>query len=165
MMLWKIPITLEQLKPWFEGDDMIAHLGIECVEVTDHYLVARMPVDHRTRQSFGILHGGASAVLAETIGSIAGNLCVDLQKFYCIGVSIYTEHLRSIRSGYVYAKTHPIHLGKTIQRWQIPITDEKDQLISLSVLVLAVKAHNGAINHPVIEAVRKIYPHLSWKSQ
>ena len=113
-------------------------LGIEFTEIGKDYLVARMPVDNRTRQPYGILHGGASVVLAETVGSVGANLCVDLTKFRCVGLDINANHLKSVKEGFVYAKGTPIHIGRTTQVWEIKITNENNDLVCISRLTVAV---------------------------
>src|SRR3990167_4703346 len=100
MRIWQIEVTLA-LANERSKNTMMSHLGIEFIEIGDDYLVARMPVDHRTVQPLGIMHGGASCVLAETVGSTAANFCVDPKQQYCVGLDINTNHIRSIREGYV----------------------------------------------------------------
>lgn len=136
-MIWKVPFTLEDLKER-SHNTMVAHLGIEFTEIGDDFLVAKMPVDMRTHQPLGIMHGGASCVLAESVGSVAANCCVDLSKYYCVGLDINTNHIRSIREGYVIGTAKPFHLGKTTQVWGIDITDENEKLISVTRLTMAV---------------------------
>jgi 1,4-dihydroxy-2-naphthoyl-CoA hydrolase len=99
-----------------------------------------MPVDARTIQPMGILHGGASVLLAESVGSVAATLCVDPQKFYCVGLDINANHIRSARSGWVTGTARAIHVGRTTQVWEIRITDEADKLVCLSRLTMAVIA-------------------------
>lgn len=120
------------------ANTMLSHLGIEFTEVGDDYLIARMPVDERTRQPIGIMHGGASCVLAESVGSTAANYCVDISKQYCVGLDINTNHVRSVLEGYVFAKASPYHLGRSTQVWGIEIHDEKSRLISVNRLTMAV---------------------------
>ncbi len=117
---------------------MVEYLGIEFIEIGDDYIKAKMPVDHRTHQPIGIMHGGASCVLAETVGSIAANYCVDPDKYYCVGLDINTNHIRSIRSGYVIGTAKPFHLGKSTQVWGIEIVNEEGRLISVNRLTMAV---------------------------
>ena len=117
---------------------MVEHLGIEFTEIGEDFLIAKMPVDHRTRQPLGIMHGGASCVLAETVGSTAANCAVDQKQQYCVGLDINTNHIRSIREGYVFATAKPYHLGKSTQVWSIEIINEKSQLISINRLTMAV---------------------------
>lgn len=113
-------------------------LGIRFTEIGDDYIKATMPVDHRTKQPFGLLHGGASCVLAETLGSIAAYLVVDPTKFKCVGLDINANHVRSATCGIVTGVTKPIHIGTTTQVWEIKITDERDKLICISRLTIAV---------------------------
>ena len=117
---------------------MIAHLGIVFTEMGDDYLKATMPVDHRTLQPFGLLHGGASVVLAETLGSTAASCCVDLEKQICVGIEINANHIRSVRQGTVTGIARPLHLGRRTQVWHIHIHDEQDRLVAVSRLTLAV---------------------------
>lgn len=117
---------------------MLEHLGIEFIEMGDDFLSARMPVDHRTIQPAGIMHGGASTVLAETVGSTAANCCVDQSQFFCVGLDINTNHIRSIRAGYVIGIARPFHIGRSSQVWGIEIMNEQKQLISVNRLTMAV---------------------------
>lgn len=137
MTIWKTPINIVDANERSQNT-MAQHLGIEFIEVGDDYLVARMPVDHRTKQPIGIMHGGASCVLAETVGSTAGNYCVDQNTQYCVGLDINTNHLRSMRSGYVIGTAKPFHLGKSTQVWEIDIRDEENNRVSINRLTLAV---------------------------
>ena len=137
MPIWNVPTTPQRLNERAQGN-MIAHLGIEVLEIGEDSLTARMPVDERTLQPAGILHGGASASLAETLGSMAANLCVDSSRKMCVGLEINANHIRPVRSGYVTGVATPIHIGKSTQIWQIRITDEADQLVCISRLTLAV---------------------------
>lgn len=135
--IWHADITLPALT--FRGKNtMIDHLGIEFIEIGDDFLIAKMPIDHRTHQPIGIMHGGASCALAETVGSTAANCSVDPDKFYCVGLEINTNHIRSIREGFVYGVAKPYHLGKSTQVWSIEITNEKKQLISINRLTMMV---------------------------
>lgn len=137
MKIWKTEINLEILATRGKNT-MVDYLDIECIEIGDDYLVARMPVDHRTKQPIGIMHGGASCVLAETIGSTAANFCVDYSKHYCVGLDINTNHIRSVREGYVIGTAKPFHLGKTTQVWGIEIVNEENKLVSVNRLTMAV---------------------------
>lgn len=137
MAIWKTPFTLEHMQAR-RSDTLVEHLNIEFVEIGDDYLVAKMPVDKTTVQPLGVLHGGASCALAETVGSIAANFCVDLEKQYCVGSHIQTHHLRVARPGWVYGTARPVHIGKTTQVWEIKILNEQKHLISLSTLTMAV---------------------------
>lgn len=116
---------------------MVDHLGIEFLEVGDDYVKARMPVDRRTIQPFGLLHGGASVALAETLGSVAANLCVDREKKMCVGLEINANHLRPVTNGFVYGVARPVHVGDTTQVWEIRILNEQDKLVCISRLTLA----------------------------
>jgi len=117
---------------------MIDHLGIEFLEVGGDYIKARMPVDHRTIQPFGLLHGGASVALAETLGSVAANLCVDREKKMCVGLEINANHTRPVTNGFVYGIARPIHIGVSTQVWEIRIQNEQEKLVCISRLTLAV---------------------------
>jgi len=116
-------------------------LGIEIVEIGDDYVVGTMPVDHRTCQPMGLLHGGASAVLAETLGSIGASYCVDGSKYYCVGVDINATHLRSVRQGKVKGIGRPVHLGKSIHVWEIRISDDEDNPVCIARITLAVRRY------------------------
>lgn len=135
--LWKTPITLDSLAQWGHAN-MVSHLGITFTEIGPDYLKATMPVDHRTRQPLGLLHGGASVVLAETLGSTAGSCCVDLERFFVVGIEINANHLRSVQEGIVEGTARPVHLGGSTQVWEIRILDASEQLICISRLTLSV---------------------------
>ena len=122
----------------FGKDTMSDHLGIEWLEVGDDFLKATMPVDHRTKQPYGLLHGGASCVLAETIGSMASALVVDHSKFVCVGLEINANHVRSAREGRVTGIASPLHLGSNTHVWDIKIYDEVQKLVCISRLTVAV---------------------------
>lgn len=141
MTIWKTPITLEELNQRGKGT-IVECLGIEFMQVQPNSLAARMPVDSRTRQPIGIMHGGASCVLAETIGSTGANFAVDIKTHYCVGLAIYTQHLRSIREGWVVGHGTPVHIGRSTQVWHINIHDEQDHLISSTQLTLSVLSRN-----------------------
>lgn len=136
MVLWKVPTTLEQLKERAKNT-IVEHLGIEFLEIGADYLQARMPVDNRTKQPAGILHGGASVVLAETLGSIAARLCVDKEKKRIVGLEINANHVRSAKEGWVTGLTTPIHIGKATQIWEIKIYNEEEALVCISRLTVA----------------------------
>ncbi|WP_371184046.1 hotdog fold thioesterase [Xanthomonas sacchari] len=118
-------------------DTLIAHLGIVFTEAGPDWLRATMPVDARTRQPYGLLHGGASVVLAETLGSTAGNLCVGPGRI-CVGLEINANHLRAARSGTVTGTARPLHVGRTTQVWDIHIEDAAGKPVCVSRLTLAV---------------------------
>ena len=137
-MIWKIPPDLQKLNE--SGKNRMAeHVGIDFVEYGDDYLIARMRVDHRTTQPFGLLHGGASVVLAEELGSVASLLCIDLSEGKApVGVEINANHLNSVKSGYVFGRVEPIKIGRRMHVWQIKIRDESDKLICVSRLTVAI---------------------------
>ncbi len=134
-----IDITPEQLNKGLKNN-LGSHLGIEFLEVSPQLIKAKMPVDHRTVQPFGILHGGASVVLAETLGSIAAQMNIDQENFMAVGLDINANHIRSVRSGFVYGVTKPIHIGRSTHVWEINITNEEDKLICVSRLTISVIA-------------------------
>jgi 1,4-dihydroxy-2-naphthoyl-CoA hydrolase len=117
---------------------MVEHLGIEFTRIGDDFIEAKMPVDHRTHQPMGLLHGGASVVLAETLGSVAATCCIDSSKQYCVGLDINANHIKSIREGFVTGITKPIHVGKKTQVWEIRITNEQQELVCISRITMAV---------------------------
>lgn len=121
-------INLDNIKSLGQ-DTMSDHLGIEWMEIGEDFIKARMPVDNRTMQPHGLLHGGASCVLAETVGSIASYLVIDSSKFFCVGLEINANHIRSAKEGYVIGKAMPLHLGNSTHVWDIKIVDEKEKLI------------------------------------
>jgi 1,4-dihydroxy-2-naphthoyl-CoA hydrolase len=117
---------------------MSKHLGIEVVEIGSDFIKAKMPVDERTKQPYGILHGGASVALAETIGSYGSHLIVDSSKFLSVGLEINANHVRKVSEGYVTGTAKPIHIGKTTHVWGIEIVDDKGQLICICRLTVAI---------------------------
>ena len=117
---------------------MTSTIGIEITDIGDDFICGKMPVDERTTQPFGLLHGGASAALAETLGSIGGGIKVYSNNETVVGIEINANHLKSVRDGWVYGKATPIRIGKKIQVWNIEITNEDDDLICVSRLTLAV---------------------------
>jgi len=119
-------------------DTMSEHLGMVWTEIGDNYLKMKMPVDVRTKQPYGLLHGGASCALAETTGSVASQLVVDPNKFICVGLEINANHVRSARQGYVIATASPLHLGTNTHVWDIKIHDEAEKLICISRLTVAI---------------------------
>ncbi len=119
-------------------DSMASHIGIEFLELGDDFLTARMPVDERTKQPFGILHGGASVVLAETLGSVAATCVIDSSKYIAVGLDINANHIRSVREGYVYGKAIAIHIGRKTHVWEIKIKNEDDKLVCISRITMAI---------------------------
>ena len=137
-MIWlDKELSLDKIKP--PGPDTMAqHLGIEWVELGKDFMKARMPVDHRTKQPYGFLHGGASCALAETVGSVASYFVIDNHLFYCVGLEINANHVRSATQGYVIATAVALHLGKSTHVWDIKIVDDADRLICASRLTVAI---------------------------
>jgi 1,4-dihydroxy-2-naphthoyl-CoA hydrolase len=118
---------------------LVEHLGIEFIEITKASLKATMPVDHRTVQPYGILHGGASVVLAETIGSIGAALHTNPQTQLCVGLEINANHIKSVKSGnMVFGEAKPIHIGKKTHIWEIRITNKDEQLVCISRITMAI---------------------------
>jgi len=117
---------------------MVEHLGIEFSGHGKDFIEARMPVDHRTHQPMGLLHGGASVALAETLGSVASSLLIDLNKQACVGIEINANHIKSVRHGYVTGKAMPIHIGKKTHVWDIRITSDSGELVCISRLTVAI---------------------------
>jgi len=136
-MIFSTQFTIEHINNLSKGC-MIEHLGIEITEVGDNHLTAIMPVDHRTKQPFGLLHGGASVVLAESLGSIASSGVVDTSKFAVVGLEINANHLKSARSGFVTGIVKPIHLGKRTHVWDIRISNEDKELVCISRFTTAI---------------------------
>lgn len=139
MSTWQRKPTLEALNAMCCGT-MMAHLDIRFIEVGEDHLAASMPVDDRTRQPFGLLHGGASVTLAETLGSAAAHFCLDPERFTAVGVEVNANHLRAVKSGTVTGVARALHLGGRIQVWEISIGDEDDRTVCVSRLTLAVVA-------------------------
>jgi 1,4-dihydroxy-2-naphthoyl-CoA hydrolase len=117
---------------------MVEHVGIEFTQIGADFIEAKMPVDERTKQPLGLLHGGASVVLAETLGSIGASLVIDMNKQYVVGLEINTNHIKSAKEGKVTGKASPIHLGKSTQVWSIEIKNDQDQLVAISRITMAV---------------------------
>jgi 1,4-dihydroxy-2-naphthoyl-CoA hydrolase len=142
--LWFKPYQLKEIQP-FCHTRMVAHLGIELTELGDDCLVGTMPVDHRTTQAAGLLHGGASVALAESLGSIAANLCVDPARHVCVGQEVSASHLRPVRKGRVTGTAKPLYLGRSSQVWEISVVDERQRKVCIVRLTVAVMAagHGG----------------------
>lgn len=146
MSIWTVKPNLDDIIARSEGT-AVDHMGIEFLEVGDDFIKARMPVDRRTVQPFGILHGGASVLLAETLGSVAANYCIRAGDKAGVGLDINANHIRSVRSGWVYGTTRAIHVGGSTQVWEIRIETEDGKLVCLSRLTMAIisapgQAHN-----------------------
>ena len=119
-------------------DTIITTIGIEITDLSEEFVCGRMPVDQRTIQNYGILHGGASVVLAESLGSIAGSMHIDNEKQLVMGISINANHLKVVKKGWVYGRASSIKIGKKIQVWEIQISDEEENLVCISRLTLVV---------------------------
>ena len=117
---------------------MIERLGIQVVDIGDDYVRGTMPVDARTQQPYGLLHGGASVSLAETLGSVAAMLCVDAKSELAVGLEINANHVRGVTSGTVTGTARPIHVGRSTQVWEIRIEDERSRLVCIARLTVAV---------------------------
>jgi 1,4-dihydroxy-2-naphthoyl-CoA hydrolase len=137
MPIFNREVTPEQLNK-FSDHTLVSHLGIEIIEVRDGFIRAKMPVDHRTHQPLGLLHGGASVVLAETLGSIAASCCLDSKINYAVGLEINANHIKSVKTGYVFGETTPLHIGKRTHVWEIKVLNEQNDLICVSRITLAI---------------------------
>ncbi|HSY07233.1 MAG TPA: hotdog fold thioesterase [Steroidobacteraceae bacterium] len=142
MSIWRNAATVEELQARARNT-LIEWLDIRFTEVGPDFLCATMAVNEHTHQPMGVLHGGASVALAETVGSTAGNLCVDSTREVCMGQEINANHLRPVRTGQVTATARPLHRGNRTQVWQIEIRDEQERLVCVSRITLAVVAVNG----------------------
>lgn len=137
MSIWFKPFSAEQVQQR-GADTMIENIGIKITRVGDDFLEGTMPVDKRTMQPMGILHGGASVALAETLGSLAANFVIDPQRKYCVGLDINANHIRSAKKGLVKGVAKPLHLGSSTQVWTIEIKDEENRIVCISRLTMAV---------------------------
>ncbi len=136
MTIWKSKLALSEIEA-LTNNTLVQHLGIKFIEVGDDFVRASMPVDPRTHQPMGILHGGASVVLAETVGSVAAQMAASSGR-KCVGLDINANHLAAIKTGMVYGEARPVHIGRSTQVWNIRIADENDKLICVSRLTMAV---------------------------
>lgn len=136
-MIWFKSVQLIDLQG-FDNDSLGKNLGMEFVGIGADFLKMKMPVDHRTKQPFGLLHGGASVALAETLGSVASTLVVDSSKFICVGLEINANHVRGVTQGFVTGICTPIHLGRKTHVWDIKIYDESEKLCCVSRLTVAI---------------------------
>ncbi|HET9446534.1 MAG TPA: hotdog fold thioesterase [Steroidobacteraceae bacterium] len=134
--IWFRPYTLEQVNAL--RANMPLYVGIEFTELGPDFLRGRMPVNERTRQPYGILHGGASVALAETLGSTGAGLVVDPDKFRVVGQEINANHVRAVSDGFVVGTTRPFHLGRRSHVWEIRIEDERQRLVCISRITMAV---------------------------
>lgn len=137
MSIWRHRPDVEGLNE-LSKNTLVERLDIRFTEVGDDYLVATMPVDARTHQPFGLLHGGATAALSETMGSCAANCCLDMRTEYAVGVEINANHLRSVRSGRVTGTVRPLHVGRRTQVWETRVEDDAGKLVCVSRLTMAV---------------------------
>lgn len=137
-MIWHRTYTLEDIVGFITHESIVKHTGIELIEIGDDFVKARMPVDARTHQIHGILHGGATCVLAESVGSFASLMVVDLDKNYAVGSQITANHLRPATDGFVTAIAKPVHLGRNKHVWDIPVTRDDGKLIAKCELTCAV---------------------------
>jgi 1,4-dihydroxy-2-naphthoyl-CoA hydrolase len=137
MSIWHQPISLDELNAYQQGT-LVSHLGIRYTGMGDDWLKASMPVDARTKQPAGILHGGASVALAETLGSTGANLVVDRKTKLCVGLEINANHVRPMREGEVSGVARPLHVGGSTQVWEIRISDPAERLVCVSRITLAV---------------------------
>lgn len=138
MSIWfNKDISLDKISQYGKNT-MSEFVGLKWVEIGDDFLKLSMPVNDTTRQPYGFLHGGASCVLAETIGSIGSALVIDMEKYYCVGLEINANHLRSVSEGVVTATAKPLHLGKSTHVWDIKIYDDKERLFCVSRLTVAI---------------------------
>ncbi|TWV99991.1 hotdog fold thioesterase [Chitinophaga pinensis] len=137
--IWhSLDISLDQLNE-YGNKTLSGHLGMEFTEIGPDYLRMIMPVNDQTKQPFGLLHGGASAALAETVGSVASSLIIDPKKQICVGLDINANHLKGVSEGYVHAIAKPLHIGSTTHVWDIRICDDDNKLICISRLTVAVR--------------------------
>ena len=134
--IWFRPYTVADVG--FFRDSLPKHLGIEFTEIGADFLRGRMPVDERTKQPYGILHGGASVALAETLGSTAAGLVVDPDKYRVVGQEINANHVRAVSEGFVVGTTRPFHIGRRSHVWEIRIADEQDRLVCISRITMFV---------------------------
>lgn len=137
--IWTTPPHPEELNQRAKNT-LSDHLGIDFISFGEDTLVATMQIDERTLQPMGIMHGGASSALAETVASAAANYCVDQKTFVCVGLELNTNHIRAVRSGKITATAKPFHLGRTTQVWEILIHNDEKQLVCVSRLTLSVLA-------------------------
>jgi 1,4-dihydroxy-2-naphthoyl-CoA hydrolase len=137
MMIWRTLLTLEELNAGRAGT-ILEHIGVEFTQIGDDFVRGTMPVDGRTRQPFGLLHGGASVALAETLGSTGASMCIDAERYQCVGQEINANHVRPARSGHVTGTARPVHLGGRTHVWSIEIANEAGKLVCISRLTMAV---------------------------
>jgi 1,4-dihydroxy-2-naphthoyl-CoA hydrolase len=137
MTIWRTQTSVDQIRE-FSRETLANTIGIRVTEIGPDFLRATMPVNPKVHQPMGVLHGGASVALAETVGSVAATLCVDQEKYVCLGQEINANHLRPISSGIVTATARPFHIGRRSHVWSIEIRDEEERLVCVSRLTMAV---------------------------
>ncbi len=137
MMIWRSLLTLEELNAGRAGT-ILEHIGVEFTQIGDDFVRGTMPVDGRTRQPYGLLHGGASVALAETLGSTGASMCIDAERYQCVGQEINANHVRPARSGFVTGTARPVHVGGRTHVWSIEISNEAGKLVCISRLTVAV---------------------------
>jgi 1,4-dihydroxy-2-naphthoyl-CoA hydrolase len=137
MTIWRSLLTVEELNAGRAGT-ILEHIGVEFTQIGDDFVRGTMPVDGRTRQPYGLLHGGASVALAESLGSTGASMCIDTEQYQCVGQEINANHLRPARSGYVTGTARPVHLGGRTHVWGIEIANEAGKLVCVSRLTVAV---------------------------
>lgn len=137
MAIFNQPVSLTYLNDWSKNT-LAENLGITFTSFGDDFLEASMPVDSRTTQPFGLLHGGASVALAETLGSVGAYLCTDPQTQFCVGLEINANHIKAVRNGLVIGRAQPLHMGKKTQVWEIRVTTEQKELVCVSRITIAV---------------------------
>ena len=137
MSIWKAKPDLDMVQK-MSAKSMGGHIGMQIIEIGEDFVRGTLPIDRRTVQPWGRLHGGASVVLAEELGSTAANLCIDPDEAFAVGLDINANHLRGVTSGTVTGTARPIHIGRTTQVWEIRIEDDKGQLACISRLTMAV---------------------------
>jgi 1,4-dihydroxy-2-naphthoyl-CoA hydrolase len=137
MAIWfdEPPVPYERQRT---AGTLLGHLGIELTEAGEDYLKGRMPVDERTRQPAGVLHGGASVALAETLASWACAFCLDRRTHHCVGLEINANHIRAVAEGFVHGTARPLHLGRSTHVWEVRISDERDRLVCVSRVTMAI---------------------------
>lgn len=139
MTIWHNQFSVAEANAQCAGTAM-AHLGIEFTAIGDDHIVGRMPVDARTHQPVGLLHGGASVLLAESLASMGATGVIDRQRFHCVGQEINANHVRGVRSGWVTGTARPLHLGRTSHVWDVRLVDESGKLVCVSRVTMAVLA-------------------------
>lgn len=137
MSIWFQDYSIEQINA-LSKDTLASCIGIEVTEIGDDFLRGRMPVDQRTRQPHGILHGGASVALAETLASVGASLTMDWTRFRCVGLEINANHVRAVSEGFVIGTARAVHLGRRTHVWEIRIVDERDKLVCISRITMAI---------------------------